>query len=306
MHSSLEMKYLNHTQIDKQKWDLTIGNSPNGLVYALSWYLDIVSPNWNALVTDDYEIIIPLPSITKFGYGILYQPIFAHQLGVFSKKQIAEEEVDLFISEAIKNYKFIDIKLNNQNPAPQKKYFNKRQTQTLDLNKSYSEIAQNYNRSLKSNLAKSRRTEFVFTQCENPSLLIENMREMYNRKNIEGVKDNDFKNLSKIIDYSIAAGIGRLYCANFDDQVCSIMFVLTWQNRAYTFYGTSALGREKRSLVALMDYYIQENVGKKLVLDFCGSNIPGVAEWNIGFGAQNNVYYGVHLNNLPIWLKWLY
>jgi preprotein translocase subunit SecB len=305
MHSSLEMKYLNYTQIDKQKWDFTIENSPNGLVYALSWYLDIVSPNWNALVTDEYEIIMPLPSKIKFGNSILYQPIFAHQLGIFSINHIEEEDVDLFISEAIKNYKFTDIKLNNQNPAPQKKHFNKRQTQTLDLNKSYSEIALNYNRSLKSNLAKSKKTEFIFTQCENAYILIHTMREMYNRKNVEGVKDNDFKNLTRIIDYSIAAGIGKMYCVNFGDKVCSIMFVLTWQNRAYTFYGTSALGREKRSLVSLMDYYIQKNAGKKLVLDFCGSNIPGVAKWNFGFGAQNQFYYGVHLNNLPLWLKWI-
>ncbi|MCK7528936.1 MAG: hypothetical protein MZV64_70975 [Ignavibacteriales bacterium] len=58
-------------------------------------------------------------------------------------------------------------------------------------------------------------------------------------------------------------------------------------------------------MVALMDYFIQENAGKKLILDFCGSNIPGVADWNLGFGAQNHTYYGVHLNNLPLWLKWI-
>lgn len=301
----MKIKYLYHNQIDKEKWNLTIEQSTNGLVYALSWYLDIVSPNWNALVADDYEMVMPLPSKIKFGNGILYQPIFAHQLGVFSIKQITENEVELFISEAIKNYKFIDIKLNNQNPAPQKKYYNKRQTQTLDLGESYSEIALNYNRSLKSNLVKSKKSEFVFTQCEDSNVLVQTMHEMYNRKNVEGIKDKDFKNLSKIIDYSIAAGIGKMYCASIEDQVGSVMFVLTWQNQAYTFYGTSALGREKRSLVALMDYYIQENAGKKLVLDFCGSNIPGVAEWNLGFGAQNHIYYGVHLNNLPLWLKWI-
>jgi hypothetical protein len=299
----LDINYLHYNQIDKQKWDSTIADSPNGLVYALSWYLDIVSPNWDAFVADDYEMIMPLLSKTKFGNRILYQPIFTHQLGAFSKNQIAENSIDLFISEAIKQYKFIDIKLNNQNPAPQQKLYYQRQTQTLDLNKSYSEIALNYNRSLKSNLAKSKKAEFVFAECNKPDILIRTMREMYNRKNIEGIKDNDFKNLSKIIDYSIGAGIGKMYCANFEDQVCSVMFVLTWQNRAYTFYGTSALGREKRSLVALMDHFIQENAGKKLILDFCGSNIPGVADWNLGFGAQNHTYYGVHLNNLPLWIK---
>ena len=298
--------YLKHYQIDKQKWDQAIENAQNGLVYALSWYLDIVSPNWDALILGDYEMLMPLPVKSKFGQKVLFQPIFAHQLGVFSKSNITHETINLFIEEATKHSKFIDIKLNNNNLAIEKQPFYQRQTQTLDLSKSYNEISMQYNRSLKSNLAKSTRTDFVITDCINTDILIDAMRSMYERKNVEGVKEADYKNLKRIMDYSIHSGIGKIYCALADKQICSAMFLLTWQNRVYTFYGTTLLGREKRSMVALMDYYIKENAGKNLTLDFCGSNIPGVAEWNLGFGAQNYNYYGVRVNNLPLWLRLLF
>jgi len=49
--------YYKHNQIDFERWDKVITNSQNGLVYALSWYLNIVTPGWEALIEDDYEYI---------------------------------------------------------------------------------------------------------------------------------------------------------------------------------------------------------------------------------------------------------
>ena len=52
--------YLTHNQIDKQRWDECIAQSPDGLIYCWSWYLDVVHPGWEALVEDDYENVMPL------------------------------------------------------------------------------------------------------------------------------------------------------------------------------------------------------------------------------------------------------
>ena len=114
--------------------------------------------------------------------------------------------------------------------------FYKRKTQTLDLLKSYAEISSQYNRSLKSNIVKSKRTDIVFIDCKDPDILLEAMRIMYERKNVEGIKESDYKNLKQIIDYSIRLGIGKIYTAYVDKQVCSAMFVLIWRNRAYRAY----------------------------------------------------------------------
>ena len=51
--------YLPYQQIDKEKWDACIAQSSNSLIYACSFYLEALSENWDALVLDDYEAVMP-------------------------------------------------------------------------------------------------------------------------------------------------------------------------------------------------------------------------------------------------------
>ena len=55
-----QIKYLQHKEIDKAKWDACIEQAPNGLIYSYSWYLDAMSKHWDALVLKDYEAVMPL------------------------------------------------------------------------------------------------------------------------------------------------------------------------------------------------------------------------------------------------------
>jgi len=57
-------------------------------------------------------------------------------------------------------------------------------------------------------------------------------------------------------------------------------------------------------MFGLIDKYLQENSGKDLIFDFAGSNIPGVKYRNMGFGATNETYFAIKLNNLPVPFKW--
>ena len=68
--------------------------------------------------------------------------------------------------------------------------------------------------------------------------------------------------------------------------------------------GINDIGKKTRAVFRIMDDYIQCNAGSKLILDFAGSNIPGVAYWNLGFGAITQNYYAVKINKLPIPIKW--
>ena len=61
------IQYLKHNEIDKKKWNDCIDHSVNNLIYSYSWYLDIVCPNWNALLEDDYTSIMPLTAGKKYG-----------------------------------------------------------------------------------------------------------------------------------------------------------------------------------------------------------------------------------------------
>lgn len=69
--------FLENEQIDKQKWDKAVKNSDFSIVYAMSWYLDVVASGWSALVEDDYKTLMPLVSNSKMGIKYLYQPLFS-------------------------------------------------------------------------------------------------------------------------------------------------------------------------------------------------------------------------------------
>ena len=105
-------KYLTNDQIDFDKWDKCIERSYNGIVYAYSWYLDIVSDKWDALVLGDYEVVMPLTWRKKYSITYLVQPVYSQQLGVFSTQKLNTTIVNQFLNSIPEKYKLIDIRLN--------------------------------------------------------------------------------------------------------------------------------------------------------------------------------------------------
>src|ERR1035437_183562 len=110
-------RYLRNREIDKKKWDECISNSINGLIYAQSWYLDIVVPRWDALIKNDYETLMPLPVKQKYGIPYLIQPKHVQQLGIFSMSTISEELVTNFLKQIPRKFMWRDFNLNSRNPA---------------------------------------------------------------------------------------------------------------------------------------------------------------------------------------------
>ncbi len=109
------IRYLEHEQIDKKKWDDCIARSFNSIIYAFSWYLDIVSEDWDALVEDDFERVMPLTQHKKLFTNYLSQPPFTQQLGIFSIKKLNSEIIDDFIRAIPLRFRFVEINLNSNN-----------------------------------------------------------------------------------------------------------------------------------------------------------------------------------------------
>ncbi|MBI9052270.1 MAG: hypothetical protein JEY96_00540 [Bacteroidales bacterium] len=301
----MEIIYLKHNQIDKQKWDAAIENSENGLVYALSWYLDIVSPNWEALIVGDYEIVMPLTIRKKFGLRYFFKPVFVHFLGVFSKKKIYFDIVEAFVVKTLQYVSFIDNWFNPENNFRVSQNFIEKKSQILDLNSDYNTIHSNYSRSNKNNFKKVRNAGLSIEKNFNKDILITLLKGMYSRKNVDGVAEKDFENLGKIMDYALVNNLGEYYTIVSEGIPCSAGFYLKWKNRSIIYHAANELGRKKRSMFLLVDEYIKDHAGQNLSLDFAGSNIPGVAGWNTGFGAQNLKFYAIRINKLPIPLRWI-
>ena len=146
----MQLKHLRNSSIDYTRWDKCISESQNPLSYAYSWYLDVVSPRWEALVSEDYEYLMPLPVKSKYKIPYLVQPILTQQLGIFSKQEINESVVEEFI-EQIPYYSY-ELNLNEKN------FYSKAFTYPnflLNLNKPYEYIASQYSKNTQRNIEKA-------------------------------------------------------------------------------------------------------------------------------------------------------
>ena len=79
--------YVKREDLEVAKYNDCIENSIQSRIYAFSWYLDIVADNWDVLVLNDYEAVMPVPFRRKFGVNYVYPPFWLLELRSFCKKE---------------------------------------------------------------------------------------------------------------------------------------------------------------------------------------------------------------------------
>lgn len=295
------IRFLQNSEIDKGKWDACIRDSFNGIVYAQSWYLDIVAENWHCLVEDDYERAMPLISGNKWGIHYLFQPAFTQQLGVFSKTILSEEVVHEFISSIPGRYKFAEINLNTFNkinPAHHYKIVNYRNFE-LDLINSYENLLRNFSNNHKRNLKKAENASLSIQHNIKPEEIIYMFRE--NRgKSISNLDDQDFSKFHRLVYSGIYKGLVKtrgVYSKN--NELCAGAFFLQSKNKMiFLFSGLSNYGKETNAMFFLINSFIKDFSQNNITLDFEGSNDPNLARFYQGFGSVECNYPHVEFNNL--------
>lgn len=77
------IRFLTHSEIDPEKWNQTVRNSLSPTIFAAYELLDLLTGDdtWHALVEDDYETVMPLPTRKKGVLKYVYTPFFVRQNG---------------------------------------------------------------------------------------------------------------------------------------------------------------------------------------------------------------------------------
>ncbi len=299
-----QIQYINHSDLDKSKWDECIEKSSNGIVFAYSWYLDSVFDNWDALVLNDYEAVFPVVKKSKFGLNYLFNPIFALQLGIFSKNEVTNSLVNEFISLIPEKIKLIDIQLNFGNRSDDNSFdISLKKCQFIYLSKSYEEISKKYSTNLKRNLAKARKNNLEIVLSVDNDNLIKLFRE--NRgDSLKEMKDEQYSRLNSILLKLKQRKLGKIYECWFENElIASACFSNTNNRIIYIKGGSTQKGREFGAMHLIMDEVIHLNSNSNLIFDFGGSSIEKVARFNYSFGAEDYEYQRLYRNNLPFFIK---
>jgi hypothetical protein len=301
----MRIKHLTHNDIDTKKWDNCISNAVNGNVYAWSWYLDIVSPNWDALVLDNYRAVMPLTWSKKYGIIYIYQPFFTQQLGLFSGDVITEEMLSLFIEAIPAKYRFIELSMNvDVSSVCNMHVFGIGSTTHLKLNNPFEELRKSYNTNTLRNLKKAESLQLKYANHKNPIEIID-LFAANKGQELKELKQKHYKVLASLIKYFIKHEIAD-FPAVYDNSgnICAAgVFVRSHQKFVFLFGVSTTQGKDMRAMFLLMDRFIRTHSESSMTLDFEGSNVPGVSRFYKGFGGVEYKYKRIKINRLPMVLR---
>jgi hypothetical protein len=274
--------------------------SVNGMVYAYSWYLDLVNSRWEGLVENDYERVMPLTPGKKFGIDYLFQPVFTQQLGIFSQSHLTDEVVQNFLDAIPKKYRFIEINLNTHNKINETSpYFTPWLTHEIDLIVSYETIRANYSSNLKRNLKKAESTNIPIVENVKPESVIQLFRKNKG-KHLNNLTDRDYDLLRRMIHVLIYKRIAYVAGAfsEMNDLCAGAFFVFSNKKVIFFFSATDDIAKATGAMPLLIDHFIRKHANSHLTLDFEGSNDINLARFYKSFGAKVISYPHYRINRL--------
>lgn len=279
----MQIRLLKHSEIDFKRWDNSISNARNALPYASSCYLNAVSPCWEALVSENYEFVMPLP-IKKFLFvKYIAQPPFCQQLGIFSASEVSKAVLNLFLRKipylvltySFNEWNFIENGRTNPNYV-------------LDLSLPKDELCSQFSKNTQRNILKAKKYDLSLGE----NLSKDEFFAFYQKYNKEEgllfkkLFSNFFVNQSPFLK-------GRFFGVRTSkNELIAAVFCLQTKNRiTYLAPVSNKEGKQKSAMFLLVDYLIASY--SNIFLDFEGSRIDGVARFYKGFGAKQRVYYTV-------------
>ncbi len=273
-----------HKNIDFKKWDKCINSATNSHVYAKSWYLNIVSPNWQGVILNDYEAVMPLTTKTKLGITLLRQPPFCQQLGVFFTTGLSPETTQAFYKH-LNNFWLTDYQLNSSNKVTTGK---QRTNHELSLDKTYEDIYSGFNTNTKRNINKAKKgnLEAIFTS-DYQSVIAYFKKTKGKTLNLT---DDYYVTLQKIISEGLKRKeIKIIHILNQQKEMVSGAILLEHPQRTYFLFSANNK-KNAGAMHYLINEYIKLNCERKIIFDFEGSDDENLAKFYTGFGAKKATY----------------
>lgn len=297
------IKALPSKDIDRTKWDACISKADCPQPYANSWILDIVCPEWEALVMNDYEAVMPLTWGKKLGMAYLYPVFPLQQLGVFAPN--SNEHVAAFMEAIPERFKYIEYNLNEANTGRVAGFEWKEQNNcTMSLADDHATISGGYSQNLKRSLKKAVKQEVV-VRAVDPAQVIDQFKATKG-KEISDLNDQDYEALAKVMTTGMEKGSGTSLGAFVDDEIVASSYFLHDHGRIIFLKGSATeRGKGVCGMHLIMDHMIKLHAGSGMTFDFAGSNIPSLARFYRSFGASDSVYLQARRNKLPGPLKLL-
>lgn len=278
------IKRVRYPEIDFKKYTQCLEGSEQRKYSASKTFLDITSlDKWELLVYNDYEAVMPVPYVKKYGIKIVHNPMLCQQLGVFSKKD------DVSINQAFleflqENYLIRIYQFNDRNQfqstIPLRKNF-------LILPDAYERVYAKYSPKRKRKL---RLDENVLENSLIKNVSFEEARSFISANMLGLDKEGDLNGFLRIFEVFYKLGKIQFSAFYFKDQIINIIAL-------YEDLGTVALlgtFNDKEYVKVsgasvLIDRAIRNHIESK-IFDFEGGELPNIEEFFRGFRPELRPY----------------
>ncbi len=278
------IKRLKYNEIDFEKYSKCLENSAQRKYSATKDFLDITSgKQWELLVYNDYEAVMPVPFVKKIGFKIVINPKLCQQLGIFSN--IDDVKInDLFLSFLEKKYNIWYYGFNDKNTFSK---LLKRRKNFLIYPDNYEIVRQKYSPKRKRKL---RLDDDVLQKSEVREVSIFNAWEFISKNLIGAKNEKDKNNFLQIFTDLEKAGYLKLKAFFYGTAIINLIAVYS-DDKTIALLGTfNDKDHVKLSGSSfIIDDVIRENIQTK-IFDFEGSDIPAIEEFFRGFRPELKSY----------------
>ncbi|WP_247231765.1 GNAT family N-acetyltransferase [Telluribacter sp. SYSU D00476] len=304
------------SQIDAQRWDQLIQQSQQRVVYGYSWYLDVVSPGWSALVwpsAEEYQVVMPLPIRKKWGLPVIQQPFFCQYLGLFSAIPLTKDIADAFLRVLDRHFRYISSYTFHPDNTPlladllptyPSIQYQRLHTHWLPLNQPYAGIEGRYSQDRKKNLKRASKAGWTIREQEDIVPLIDMFR-TYHAQGIQGgVSEKAYELLKALYRELRKRGLVQvLYAGLGSEPHAGVMLVEEGKRVIYLFNAADQTGRKQNARTYLLDQYLRSHSNLDSVFDFESPEVPSIVDYYRSFGAEKKAFYSIRKNSLPFPLR---
>ncbi len=283
------IKKIKRKDLDLSKYSTCLENSINYRIYAEYWYLDcLTNEQWDCLVYNDYEAIMPLPYQKKIGLKIIVQPVFCQQLGVFYSKKIPRNIFILFEKKLQRNlvrgYHF-----NEENTSDFEPKGRLQVNQILNLNKNYAEVYKGFRKDLRKKIKKQ--DHYFIREVESTDGYFSLIKQFYPQLNDHFIRQakvitNELREKDKLLNYQVL---------DSDNTILSHRIYVKSNNRIIVLLSARNKNTQNDSSISIIHHVIKDHVEQPLYFDFEGSSLEGVNLFNKSFGSTES-HYTVYKN----------
>jgi hypothetical protein len=309
--NAMKVSFLHRSEIPSQHWNVFIEASPQRIVYAYTWYLDVVASDWGALVCqthDQWQAVMPIPLKKKWRNTTVQQPLFCQLLGVFCVQNAPIEAEQALLTYLTQHFRYVSIYTGRFRTLPHAFpvaiEVTPCCTHFLDLRVDYQQLCEHYLPDRRRNLRLAEAEGWTWQESNDLQPLLQLFRQHHAAQIEGGVGEWAYQILAKLYQTLRQKEMLTLCYALKDGQFeAGAMFVISDGRIIYFFNAASDRGRKGNARTWLIDRMLQQYAGQDYVFDFESPMVNSIARFYESFGAKEEEYLRLRMNQLPFPLK---